>query len=82
MVQHSIGNFSNCQKNYSVYEIVEIINNNYLPKTGEIIAHESSNIHKKRSEFEKIYSDRQFFECYIDALLFKSFLIIIINAIK
>ena len=60
--------FFDLPENYSVNDIVEIINNSYLLKTGEIIAHRSSNIHTKREEFEKIYGDRQFFECYVDHL--------------
>ncbi len=60
--------FFDLPDDYAANEIVEIINDSYVLKTGEIIGHRSSNIHTNRDEFEKIYSDRQFFECYVDHL--------------
>jgi hypothetical protein len=50
-------------------DIVEIINHSYLLKTGEIVAHRSSfDRVTRKDELEKIYSDRPFFECYVDNL--------------
>jgi hypothetical protein len=54
---------------YDANDIVEIINHSYLLKTGEVVGHRSSFDRKTRKdEMERIYSDRQFFECYVDNL--------------
>lgn len=50
-------------------DIVEIINHSYLLKTGDIVGHRSSfDRVTRKDEMEKLYSDRQFFECYVDNL--------------
>ena len=52
---------------YNVNEIVEIINDSYIQKNGEIISHNSL----KKLDFdlfEKIHQDKPFFECYLDNL--------------
>lgn len=61
--------FFDLPDNYNVDNIVEIINHSYLLKTGEVVGHLSSfDRLTRKDELEKIYSNRQFFECYIDDL--------------
>ena len=61
--------FFDLPDDFQAEDIVEIINHSYLLKTGEIIGHRSSfDRVTRKDELEKIYSGRQFFECYIDNL--------------
>jgi hypothetical protein len=61
--------FFDLPDNFNAENIVEIINHSYLLKTGEIVGHRSSfDRVTRKDEMEKIYSDRQFFECYVDNL--------------
>ena len=61
--------FFDLPDDFKAEDIVEIINHSYLLKTGEILGHRSSfDRVKRQDEMEKIYRDRQFFECYVDNL--------------
>jgi hypothetical protein len=61
--------FFDLPDNYNADDIVEIINHSYLLKSGEIVGHRSSlDRLNRQDEMEKIYSDRPFFECFIDNL--------------
>jgi hypothetical protein len=61
--------FFDLPADFKAEDIVEIINHSYLLKTGEIVGHRSSlDRVARKEEMEKIYSDRQFFECYVDNL--------------
>lgn len=61
--------FFDLPDDFNAEDIVEIINHSYLLKTGEIVGHRSSfDRVTRKNEMEKIYSDRQFFECYVDNL--------------
>ncbi len=61
--------FFDLHDDFNAEDIVEIINHSYLLKTGEIVGHRSSfDRVTRKDEMEKIYSDRQFFECYVDNL--------------
>ena len=61
--------FFDLPDDFKAEDIVEIINHSYLLKTGEIVGHRSSfDRVKRQDEMEKIYRDRQFFECYVDNL--------------
>jgi hypothetical protein len=61
--------FFDLPDDFNAADIVEIINHSYLLKTGEIVGHRSSfDRLTRQDEMEKIYSDRQFFECYLDNL--------------
>ena len=61
--------FFDLPDDFNAEDIVEIINHSYLLKTGEIVGHRSSfDRVTRKDEMEKIYSDRQFFECYVDNL--------------
>ena len=61
--------FFDLSDDFKAEDIVEIINHSYLLKTGEIVGHRSSfDRVKRQDEMEKIYRDRQFFECYVDNL--------------
>ena len=61
--------FFDLPDDYDVDDIIEIINNSYLLKTGEVVGHRSSfDRETRRNEMEKIHSDRQYFECFIDNL--------------
>lgn len=61
--------FFDLPDDYNAGDIIEIINHSYLLKTGEVIGHRSSfDKVARKDELEKIYRDRQFFECYVDNL--------------
>jgi hypothetical protein len=61
--------FFDLPDDFNAENIVEIINHSYLLKTGQIVGHRSSfDRVTRKDEMEKIYSDRQFFECYVDNL--------------
>ncbi len=61
--------FFDLPDDFKAEDIGEIINHSYLLKTGEVVGHRSSFDRVTRmDEMEKIYSDRQFFECYVDNL--------------
>ncbi len=61
--------FFDLPDNYEADDALEIINHSYLLKTGEVFGHRSSlDRVTRRDEMEKIYSDRPFFECYLDNL--------------
>jgi hypothetical protein len=61
--------FFDLPNDFNAEDIVEIINHSYLLKTGEIVGHRSSfDRVTRKDEMAKIYSDRQFFECYVDNL--------------
>jgi hypothetical protein len=55
--------------NYSVDDIVEIINHSYVLKTGELRSHREG-LMTRPEEYKDaiVYRERQFFECYIDNL--------------
>ena len=61
--------FFDLPDDFKAEDIIEIINHSYLLKTGEIVGHRSSfDRMTRKDEMERIYSDRQFFECYVDNL--------------
>jgi ABC-type lipopolysaccharide export system ATPase subunit len=61
--------FFDLPADYDAEDIVEIINNCYLLKTGEVVGHHSSfDTATKKEELQRIYRERQFFECYVDNL--------------
>jgi len=61
--------FFDLPDDFKADDIVEIINHSYLLKSGEIVGHRSSfDRVTSKDEMENIYSDRQFFECYVDNL--------------
>jgi len=61
--------FFDLPNDFKAEDIVEIINHSYLLKTGEIVGHRSSfDRVTRKDEMDKIYSDRPFFECYLDNL--------------
>jgi hypothetical protein len=61
--------FFDLPDSYNANDIVEIINHSYLLKTGEIVGHRSSfDRVTNKDQMDRIYSDRPFFECYVDYL--------------
>jgi hypothetical protein len=55
--------------NYSVEEIVEIINHSYVLKTGELRSHREGPMTRPEEYKDAVvYRERLFFECYIDNL--------------
>jgi hypothetical protein len=61
--------FFDLPDDFSAEDIIDIISDSYLLKTGEIVGHRSfPDRGTRKEEMEKIYNDRQFFECYVDNL--------------
>lgn len=61
--------FFQMPNNYSVDDIVEIINHSYVLKTGEIRSHREGAITRPEEYKEAVvYRERPFFECFIDNL--------------
>jgi len=55
--------------NYSVDDIVEIINHSYVLKTGELRSHREGEMTRPEEYKDAVvYRERPFFECYIDNL--------------
>jgi len=55
--------------NYSVDDIVEIINHSYVLKTGELRSHREGPMTRPEEYKDAVvYRERPFFECYIDNL--------------
>jgi hypothetical protein len=53
---------------YNADDIVEIINNSYLLKSGEIVHHRSFDWATRREELTDINREKPFFECFLDGL--------------
>lgn len=61
--------FFHMPDNYSVNDIVEIINHSYVLKNGELHSHEIAfNKHPDNYKDAVVFRERPFFECFIDNL--------------
>jgi hypothetical protein len=60
--------FFEIPKNYTVQDIIEIINHSYVLKTGEIRSYHAECDKAKKADYDTVYRERPFFECYLDGL--------------
>ena len=55
--------------NYSVNDIVEIINHSYVLKTGELRSHREGEMTRPEEYKDAVvFRERPFFECFLDNL--------------
>lgn len=59
--------FFNIPENYSVEDIIEIINHSYISRAGEIRSY-GTTVNKSSERYDFIYRECPFFECYLDNL--------------
>jgi len=61
--------FFDLPEGFEFDDVEKIYNNSYLSKNGEIIPHKSmTNFEKDIAEFQKIYRERQSFDCFVENL--------------
>jgi len=61
--------FFNLPKGFEFDDVEKVYNNSYLSKIGEIIPHKSmTNFEKDTAEFQKIFRERQSFDCFVENL--------------